>query len=77
MQLEPPRVPPVRRPRHTDPTAGLDTTEDLFSLSLTRWQWIRHPAMRRHYLRMTLLVLSLAGAAWGSWLLAQWLVTVL
>ncbi|MFO7564015.1 MAG: hypothetical protein R6X02_15320 [Enhygromyxa sp.] len=46
-------------------------------MSLTQFRWVKHPEMRRHHLRMALLVLSLAGAAWGSWIFAQWLVTVL
>ena len=77
MQSEPPRVPRVRAPRHTDPSAVIDRTQDLFFLSLTRFRWITHPELRRHFLRMAALVLSLAGAAWGSWKLAQWFVTVL
>ena len=72
-----PRVPRVRRPSYTDPTAGLDVDQDLFSLSLTHFRWMGHPAMWRHYFVMTVLLLSLVGAGWGAWKLAQWLVTVL
>lgn len=67
----------MRRPSHTDPTADLDVDQDLFALSLTQFRWIRHPKMWRHYGIMTVLLLSLAGAGWGAWKLAQWLVTVL
>ena len=67
----------MRTPRYTDPAAGIDHDQDLFSLSLTRFRWIEHPEMWRHKRRMAVLVLCLVGAAWGSWTLAQWLVTVL